>query len=161
MKHLIIKINVPDYLADWCRHEWPSAEPEQEGLVRFPRCSPENELLEIYIRRVAKKQVLPEEVGNLSIEVPFFKNKPPALWREINERTRKMLVHALQVRFKVKLWQDLYNIEHLNAPITDVIYEWMERNGIQDNGKNWETIRQIFYRQRHRFSKNKQENDEI
>lgn len=153
MKHLVIKITVPEYLADWCRHEWPSAEPLEPGAVRFPRCSPENELLELYIRRVPKDTVLPEENGNLTIEVPFFKNKQPGQWREVTERTRKMLAHSLQVRFKVKLWKDLYKIERLNAPITDVIYEWMDQNGITENDKNWETIRQIFYRQRNRFSR--------
>ncbi len=159
MKHLIIKIQVPEYLADWCRHEWPAQALKEDKAVRFPRCSPENELLELYIRRVAKGKELPEEEGNLTIEVPYFKNKPPTQWREVNERTRKMLIHALQVRFKVKLWKDLYRIEKLNAPITDVIYEWMEQNGIQEDAKNWETIRQIYYRQRQRFSKKNEEND--
>ena len=86
--------------------------------------------------------------GQLAIEIPEFKSKPAPYWCCLSEAARKTLTHVIMVRFRVQLWNDLYKVETLSLPITDCIYDWMERHGIEPVEKSWEAIRQMFFRQR-------------
>ena len=86
--------------------------------------------------------------GQVAIEIPDFKSKPAPYWCVLSESARKILTHVIMVRFRIQLWNDLYKVEKLSLPITDSIYAWMERHGIEPEEKSWEAIRQMFFRQR-------------
>ena len=47
----------------------------------------------------------------------------------------------------------MYLVEKLSLPITDSIYDWMTRHGIEHEEKSWEAIRQMFFRQRKAYRK--------
>lgn len=147
---MLVYIQIPAYLRQWVLHDFG----DNEGVVRFPRGSAENDVLE-YTITCQPKDEPPQlrQEGDLAIEVPDFKSKPQPYYCYINPKAKEMLAHIIYVRFRMQLWQDLNSIERLQCPITDMIYEWMERHGIDDDPKNWETIRQIFFRQRKQYRK--------
>lgn len=145
-----VYLRLPKYLAEWCLHDWGG----DDGVVRFPRGGAENDVLEQTLTtppRGAEPQ-LPAE-GDIAVEIPNFKTKPQPHYWYLTDHGRRLLVHVIYVRFRVALWNDLYRIDRLNLPITDVIYDWMERHGIEPEEKSWEAIRQIFFRQRKKYSK--------
>jgi len=150
---IIIRIEVPDYLLDWCRFKWG----DEKGHIRFPRGSNESEILERLLKKTPPDPIEPD--GNLPIEVPNFKSKPNKDFTWLTTKDRKMLVHALQVYFRIELWHDLFDIERLRLPIGDSVWAWMEEHGISDDPKNWEAIRQIFYRQRLKYRNKEQVNN--
>ncbi len=150
---IIIRIEVPDYLLDWCRFKWG----DEKGHIRFPRGSNECEILERLLKKTPENPIEPD--GNLPIEVPNFKSKPNKDFTWLTTKDRKMLVHALQVYFRIELWHDLFDIERLRLPIGDSVWTWMEEHGISDDPKNWEAIRQIFYRQRLKYRNKEQVNN--
>ena len=153
---MLIYIHLPKYLREWVLHDFGG----DDGVVRFPKGGAEYDVLE-YVITTPPKDAQPQlrGEGDIAIEVPQFKSKPQPYYWYINDSARRMLEHIIYVRFRVLLWQDLYTIERLQCPITDVIYEWMERHGIEPEEKSWETIRQIFFRMRKKYRKSKNIND--
>ena len=118
---MIIYLTLPKYLGEWCLHDWGDA----NGVVRFPRGSAENDVLEMQLDKLpegAEPQL--REDGQIAIEIPDFKSKPAPYWCVLSEYARKVLTHVIMVRFRVQLWNDLYKVEKLSLPITDCIYDW-------------------------------------
>lgn len=147
-----IYLTLPKYLREWCLHDWGDA----QGIVRFPRGSAENDVLELFIDRLPEKTLpeMPKE-GQTAIEVPQFKSKPQPAFCYLTDDAKKILTHVIMVRFRAQLWNDLFHIERLKLPITDTIYDWMERHGIEDEPKSWEAIRQMYFRQRKAYRSKK------
>ena len=149
-----IYLSLPKYLREWCLHDWGDA----DGVVRFPRGGAESDVLEMMLDRLPDK-TLPEmqQPGETAIAVPEFKSKPSPTWCYLTPNAKKVLTHVIMVRFRVQLWHDLYRVEKLSLPITDSIYDWMERHGIEADAKSWEAIRQMFFRQRKEYQKRQEE----
>lgn len=145
-----IYLSLPKYLKEWCLHDWADA----NGVVRFPRGSAENDVLEMMLDKMPEDGTpqLREE-GQIAIAVPDFKSKPAPYWCMLSEDARETLKHVIMVRFRVQLWNDLYRVEKLSLPITNSIYDWMTRHGIEHEEKSWEAIRQMFFRQRKAYKK--------
>lgn len=145
-----VYIKLPQYLTEWVLHDFG----DENGVVRFPRGSAENDVLEHTLTKPPKDMVTPplKQPDEIAIELPSFKSKPLPYYWWLNNHAKEMLCHIIYVRFRVLLWSDLHKVEHLELPITDLIYEWMLRHGIDDNQKSWETIRQIYFRQRKQYA---------
>ena len=140
-----IYLTLPKYLKEWCLHDWADA----QGVIRFPRGSAENDVLEMMLDKIPEDGTPQlQEEGQVAIAVPDFKSKPAPYWCMLSEDAREVLKHVIMVRFRVQLWNDLYKVEKLSLPITDSIYDWMTRHGIEHEEKSWEAIRQMFFRQR-------------
>lgn len=145
-----IYLKMPKYLAQWCLHDFG----DEQGVVHFPRGSAEHDVLELSLSTLPKgAEPQLRQPDEIAIELPVFKTKPLPFYCYLNDHGRRLLLHIISVRFRVLLWDDLYNIERLQLPITDVIYDWMSRHGIDDDESNWETIRQIFFRMRKKYRK--------
>ena len=154
---MLIYLHLPPYLRQWVEHDFGDA----EGVVRFPRGSAENDVLEHSLTTLpdgASPQLRGPE--DMAIELPKFKTKDTDYYCYLTAPARKMLSHVIMVRFRIQLWHDLYRIEKLKCPITDVIYDWMERHGIENDERSWETIRQMFFRQRKKYAKEKSEKNQ-
>ena len=50
--------------------------------------------------------------------------------------------------FRNMMWQELSPLFMHDVQITDIIYAFMDRHGIERTEKNWETIRQMYLRMR-------------
>jgi hypothetical protein len=148
-----IYLKLPKYLLEWCLFEYGDA----NGVVSFPRGGAENDVLEMMLDRLPDGMEMPErQPDELPIEIPAFKSKPEKEgFCYMTEPGKKVLRHVIMVRLRVRLWHDLYRIEKLQLPITDTIYDWMERNGIEDDARSWEALRQMFMRQRNSYRQGK------
>lgn len=143
-----IYLHLPKYLRQWVLHDFGDA----EGVVRFPRGSAEHDVLSHTLTTQPKnaKPQLPDE-ESVAIELPELKYKPLPFYCYLTERARKMLAQVILIRFRIMLWHDLHDLDKLQCSITDVIYDWMERHGIDDDPTSWETIRQTYFRQRKKY----------
>lgn len=151
-----IYLRLPRYLAQWCLHDFG----DEQGVVHFPKSGAEHDVLELSLTTLPKgASPQLQQPDEIAIELPVFKTKPLPFYCYLNDHGRRLLVHIINVRFRVQLWNDLYNIEQLKLPITDVIYDWMARHGIDNDERNWETIRQIFFRLRKKYRKNNKVNE--
>lgn len=147
-----IYLKLPKYLADWCLHEYGNS----QGEICFPRGGAEIDVFEMWL----EPQPDPEhpelqQPGEFPIVIPVLKSKPLPTYCYMNENAKKILTHVIMVRLRVKLWHDLYKVEKLSLPITDSIYAWMECNGIEDDPRSWEALRQMFMRQRKAYRQGK------
>ena len=72
-----IYLTLPKYLTEWVLHDWADA----QGVVRFPRGSAENDVLEMMLDKLGEdeKPAMPQE-GQVAIAVPDFKSKPAPYW---------------------------------------------------------------------------------
>lgn len=140
-----IYLKLPKYLSEWCLHEYGTP----DGTVRFPRGGAESDVLEMMLD-VQPDPEHPElrMSGETAVELPIFKSKPQPTYCYLTPYAKKVLTHVIMVRLRVKLWHDLYRIEKLSLPITDSIYDWMARHGVDDDPKSWEALRQMYMRQR-------------
>lgn len=131
-------INVPSYIREWATHHLGNP-------VEFPRDSPENRLIKLYIeKQPADKQPVR---GNLEIKIPMTKQKDPRCgYFYMSPRSQQMIAECLQTLFIQNLWSELGNIHKYNCELTTAIYAWLEKHGISDT--NWECIRQKYYRLR-------------
>ena len=147
-----IYLQLPKYLAEWCLFEYGN----EQGVIRFPRGGAENDVLEMMITTLPEnaKPAL-QQPGEVAIELPIWKSKPQPDYCHITESAKKILTHVIMVRLRVRLWHDLYRVDKLQLPITDSIYDWMERHGIENDAKSWESLRQMFMRQRKSYKQGK------
>lgn len=149
---MVLYLKLPKYLREWCLFEYGDA----AGVVKFPRGGAENDVLEMMLDRLPEGTAPPEQQHDeVPIEIPQFKSKPAPDWCLMTEPGKKVLRHVIMVRLRVRLWHDLYRIDKLQLPITDTIYDWMERNGIEDDARSWEALRQMYMRQRTSYRKGK------
>lgn len=146
MSQFNIYLNVPDYLRDWLRHEmWD----EEERRIVFPRNSAEWTVLSLFMgkRPIGARADVAEE-GLLPVKVPTIPGKNPAVYNHLPEYAKRALVNTIKRRFKMMMWDELHVIRGKEVQITDIVYAFMEKHGIADNGRNWETIRQMYSRMR-------------
>ena len=147
-----IYLKLPKYLAEWCLHEYGNT----DGVICFPRGSAENDVFEMMLDKLPEgENPQMQQPGESAIELPILKSKPQPSYCHLSENAKKVLTHVIMVRLRVKLWHDLYRIEKLSLPITDSIYDWMERHGIEPDPKSWEALRQMFMRQRKAYRNGK------
>ena len=151
MSQFNIYLNVPDYLKDWLRNEmWD----EEEQRIVFPRNSAEWIVLCLFIaKRPADVPVDVADDDLLPVKVPTQSGKNPYVYNYMPEYAKKALVNTIKRRFKYMMWEELHVIKPDEVQITDIVYAFMEKHGIADNGKNWETIRQMYFRMRKIYEK--------
>lgn len=146
MATFLIYLNLPKYLAQWLVSEHYSKE---KGAVVFPRGSNERNILELFLTKLPKGAVpdTPKE-GSVPVEIPAFAYKPPATYHYLPARGRDALVSAIKIRFKKMMWEELHQIRPAEVKITDLVYAFLEKHGIEPDEKNWETVRQMYFRMR-------------
>lgn len=145
---MTIKLNLKPHLRQWLIHEFG----DEEGIVRLPNGCAEHDLIELLIQRWPEDEPHGKVFRwNTEIHIPEIKGRDPQYFCYMTDHAKKMLADLIYVRFRAALWNDIYRIDRLHLSITDGIYDWMERHGIETNEKNWEALRQMFFRQRKRY----------
>lgn len=138
-----IYLKVEPYLAQWLKKSLGDP-------VELPRESPESKL----IKRFLDKQ--PEGVNpdtgtdsNLMVAIPWSKEKDPRTYNYLSPRAKKALIESFETIFINNLWTELGSLEGINSTLTNVIYAYLEKHGIDE--EHWETIRQKYYRIRKQY----------
>ena len=142
MADTLIYLELEDYLRDWLINE-------NGNPVVVKKNSAESDILETFLTTPPAEPIkdLPAE-NKVAIRLPSFKYKDTRTHNYLPVRARLALAHAIKVRFRVQMWEELYTFNNVEGCITDIIYAWMEKHGIDLTEKNWETIRQMYFRKR-------------
>lgn len=147
MPQYLIYLNLESYLAQWYIHECGCTNP-----VYLVRGSAESDILELFLSKNSDNITVDTGAeSNVSIVIPYFKNKDVRYFNYLPPFGRKALINTIYTRFRVQLWQELHTVDNIGCSITDLVYAWMEKHGIDPNGKNWETIRQMYFRKRKKY----------
>lgn len=148
--NMLIYLKLDQYLRQWCIHEHGNP---VDNTVSFPRGSAENNILELFLTTPPRgnEPELPAD-GTLAINVPAFKAKPAPYYNYLSQSARDLLRHTIYIRLKLQLWHDLHRFSNLDVELSGLIYTWMEAHGItNDDDRAFETLRQMYYRQRKRY----------
>lgn len=147
---MTIKLYLKEYLRQWIVHDYG----DEEGIVRLPNGCAEHDLIELLVQRWPEDEPHGKVYRwNTEIHIPEIKGRDPEYFCYMTDHAKKMLADVIYVRFRAALWHDIFTIDKLHLSITDGIYDWMERHGIDPNEKNWEALRQMYFRQRKRYRK--------
>ncbi len=152
MSKLSIFITLPDYLDQWLRSEYWNPETSR---VEFPRGSAPRAILQSCLTKTPRG-TLPHFPGinEIPIEVPTFKGINPQVYCYLPDKGKKALISCLKKNFAGLVWQELNPLLSHDIQITDVIYAFLDRHSIEPTAKNWETVRQMFYRMRKKTAQN-------
>lgn len=147
MSQYRIYLEAPDYLAQWMKHDlWN----ETTGRVEFERGSAPHTVLATFLRRTPADYDPGDVSALVPVEVPTFKGVNPDSHNYLPRRGRVALLGACKRMFKRLLEKDLSALARADVQISDIVYAFMEKHGIDDTPKNWETIRQMYKRLRDR-----------
>lgn len=145
MSQFSVYINPPDYLAQWLRNEYWD---EESGRIVFPRGSAPRAILQSLLRRAPRDFHQSDCSGMLPVEVPTFKGINPATFNYLSPAGQTALISTCKKLFRTALVDELYILFDHDVQITDVIYDFMDKHGIEPTERNWETIRQMYSRMR-------------
>ena len=82
------------------------------------------------------------------MEVPTFKGMKPETHNYLSREGQSALISAIKRNFKVLLDKELSVFFAHDVSITDIVYAFMDKHGIEPTAQNWETIRQMYKRMR-------------
>lgn len=155
MSQFNVYITAPEYLRQWLRHEYWN---EETRRLEFPRGSAPRAILQTLLRRTPAN-LMPHLPGKeeTAVEVPTFKGVNPATYCHLPEVGKKALVSCLKKMFQSVMWQELHPLLTLDIQITDVIYAFLDKHGIEPTEQNWETVRQMYYRMRKKTARTAEE----
>lgn len=145
MSHYNVYINPPGYLAQWLRHEYWD---EETGRVVFPRGSAPRVVMQSLLRKPPKGWKEVGTIDSLKVEVPSMKGINASSFNYLSDAGKVALISACKKLFQAMLFNELHELFFQDVKITDIIYAFMERHGIENDPKHWETIRQMYARMR-------------
>lgn len=151
MASFFLYLHLPKYLAQWLVSEHYS---QEKGAIVFPRGSNERNILELFLtKRPKDSPPSAPRPDDITVEIPSFAYKPPSTYNHLPSRGRDALVSAIKIRFKKMMWEELHQIRPEEVKITDLIYAFLEKHGIEGDQQNWETVRQMYFRMRKVYRK--------
>ena len=149
MSKFSIYITPPRYLEQWLRHEFWDVETSR---VILPRGSSAREVLKAALQITPRGYMANESEGTLPVAVPSIKGIDPAKFCFVCDSGKVAVISACKNIFRANFIKELKPLFVLDVPITDVVYNYMDRHGIERTEQNWEAIRQMFYRLRKKDS---------
>lgn len=152
MSKFTINLKGSDYLTQWLRHEYWNPE---TARIEFPRGSAPRVVLQTFLRKAPKGYAPTHDPDSLPIEIPTIKGVNPASLNYLPESGRAALMSTCKKLFQNLVWSELHELFTQDVQITDIIYAFMERHGIDNAPRNWEAIRQIYARLRKRTTRNR------
>lgn len=145
MSQYTLRIEAPSYISGWLRHDFWN---ETEGRVVFPRGSAPRAVLQSLLRKAPEGYAEPQGEQYVPVEVPTVKGVNPASRNYLSRDGRAALISACKSLFRAQLFEELHPLFGHDVQITDIIYDFMDRHGIERTETNWETIRQMYARMR-------------
>lgn len=140
----ILYLEMPDYLGQWLCHDYWNAEGQ---YISFPRGSAPMVILLSLLRRSPEIVNEPTQ-GSVPILLPTFKGIPEDAFNYLSKAGQIAFVSACKTLFKSVMFSELNRLFDQKVQITNIIYDFMDRHGIEPEERNWETIRQMYMRMR-------------
>ena len=149
MDRVFLYIHLDDYLAQWFIHDQGGTTP-----VHLQKGSVESKIFEVYLQK--RPANIPPDLpgeGKIAIVIPCFKYRPPEVYNFLPKRAVAALVVSIRNRFDIELWRDLHHFGKITRRQDELIYAWMEKNGIEMTEANWNAIAKRYQRQRDMYLK--------
>lgn len=142
-----VYINLDPYLAQWFVHEQGGNVP----VVLMRGCI-ERSILEQFLQRLPEG-VAPQTChsGGLPIVIPQFKHKPPESFFYLPKAAEDLLVSCIRNRFDIDMWTSLSRFVSVMKRTDELIYAFMEKNGIEMTETNWNAIAKRYQRKRNSY----------
>lgn len=147
-----IYLKMERYLSQYVTNHWGDP-------VRFTQNAPEAKILRRFLDKLPEgmgPDLPPNEGYYVKVEIPYSKEKDPRHYNYLYPNAKKMLVDYMDSILFANMCIEL--IDLLGDPhisISDLILSYCEKHGMPniDDDKNFETIRQKFYRARLKYLK--------
>lgn len=145
MSNYNVYINAPQYLEQWITHTFGNP-------VVFIKDNPESRLMNELLCVLPDGKEPDNGVGsNITIPIPYFKGKDPAIYNYIGESGKNALIESFSTLFKKNLYNEISALANGHVKRATLIYIFMEKHGISEN--NWDTVAQIFHRINQKYVK--------
>lgn len=141
---ILLYLELEDYLAQWFIHDQGGEYP-----VRLVRGSIESGLLETFLQTPPDDYV-PDVAapGKVAIELPNFRRKDTRDNYYLPPRARAALLACIRTRFDISMWNTIHRFANVFKRQDELIYAFMEHNGIEQNEKNWNAVAKRYQRKR-------------
>lgn len=142
-----VYLTVPEYLEQWTKHTFGHP-------VEFIKDSPEMRILNEMLAKLPCNEI-PDtgEGSNLTIKIPYFKGKDPAVYNHLRKRGKTALVESLSTLFDKNLWNEITDLKNGHVKRATLIYVYMEKHGIDE--QHWDTVAQRVHRLNQKYGKKK------
>ncbi|SHE57555.1 hypothetical protein [Dysgonomonas macrotermitis] len=149
---IYIYLKMERYLGQYVTHHWGDP-------IRLSSNSPEAKL----VRRFLDKNPKDTELDSLSdedittyyrLEIPWSKEKDPRVYNYLYPGSKKLLIDYFESILVNNMCTELLELScDPNIVLSDLILAYCEKHGMTniDDQKNFETIRQKFYRARKKY----------
>ena len=152
MSEICIYVKLPTYIKQWFVN-LHGGEP-----VHLARGSAESEIVKRFITKLPEN-TMPQvrEEGDTAICIPTYKNGPdPRYYNYMPRAPMKLLVSTINTTFRIQLHRELSCFFcKPNVELQDLIYSWMEQNGIEATETNWCAVSKVYQRMRESYKRNK------
>ncbi len=123
--------------------------------VRLQPNTPESKLIRRFLEKTPEGVIpdLPAE-NSIRIEIPYSKEKDPRYYNYLYPKTKTILIDYFEAILVNNMCSELLDLScDPNITLSDLIYAYCEKHGMPniDDDKNFETIRQKFYRMRKKY----------
>jgi len=147
MSNILTYVKLPIYEREWCEHHF--------GVpCEFPAASNINNVIR-HFSRIRPSDVPPEtqQEGELAICIMGSQSKKPATYNYISKAGKDAIASAIDNIFVMHMWEELTDIGCRSVPLSKLIMDWMESNGISRQGNNYENLRMKFQRIKDSYNK--------
>lgn len=145
MSQFTVHIPMDGYLAQWFINERGGGVP-----VSLAYGSIESKILEVYL--IKQPQGVAPDLGGegkVAVYIPTFRNRPAEFYNYLPKSAVSAFVDAVRHRFDIALWNDLHPFVKLGLNrLDELIYAWLEKNGMEMTEANWNAVAKRFQRQR-------------
>lgn len=147
MSEICIYIKMPSYLRQWLIHRHGGSEP-----VQLVRGSAESDFLKKSTTKLPDGFLPPrKQEDELAICIPYYKSHDPRTYNYLSPNGKNLLLEMLKNDFKVDLWEYLHDIDRCGSELNGLIYQFMELNGIKEDGTSSDTIKKIYQRKKNSY----------
>ena len=148
MSQVILYIPVEQYLRQWVIASNGGSSP-----VKLKKGSPEAHFLEISLQNKTQSSgLLDYKHDALCILIPEFRHKPAQYYNYLSPTAVSAFIKILRRRFDYAIWKDLMNLTSFLRRQDEVVYAWMEANGIDVTETNYLAVTKRLQRLRDRLA---------
>ena len=146
---MTVSIRLDPYLAQWWRFDSGGADP-----IEIHRGSPEADFLQVFLRKPPQDfRPAPPEPDAVSILLPSFAAKDTRYFFYLSPAAQRLFVDLIRARFDVALWKAVHRFHAVFRRQDDLIYAFMEANGIEPDERNFNAIAKRYQRKRDVYRK--------
>ena len=139
-----IYIKLPSYLRQWVIHRHGGSDP-----VKLIRGSIESKLLmRVTVPLPFGAVPVRKRDDEVAIVIPYYKYHDPRIYNHITETGKRCMASMFKNNFDIELWNFLHDFGAIGKKQKDLIYLFMEQNGIIEDGTCWDAIAKDYQRMR-------------